>query len=156
MSRALNHVTLTTGHSRLSPRSEVRESMIATLLPLVARALEGEHVPVPNCPGYTMRGARHGRCCLVTLYAVEDDGQQVPVLTTGVAGHSRCGAELWRIMHEIQVGGVATSPDQQPSTPWCGDRLEPGMAAVPEIMSWTGDWSRCVAWTWLEVREDGP
>lgn len=157
--RYVLHVTLTTGHRRRSLRSEVRDEVLAVLRPLLERALAGEYVAVPGVgTGYTMRGARYGRCCTVTVYAPQGETarpQPVPVLTIGVAGHSRCGARLWRSLHEsAAIVPTVTSPDQTPPEPWVADRLEIGAVQHLEAMHWTGDWSRCMAWTWLEMLDD--
>lgn len=160
--RYLYHVTLTSGRVQQSPRSEVGDDVIAMLRPLLTRALRGEDVPVPHMPGYTVRGGVHGRCCLVTLFRAEaetrgEDGRplQPPVLSIGVAPHSRCGAYLWRAMHQPlvpQAPPLATDPDAVPAEPWCADLIEIGAVLHPLDLSWTGDFSRCVAWTWIEMR----
>lgn len=154
----LTHVTLNTSHVRRSPRSEVGGDVVRELTPTLAAALRGERSSL-WIPGYQIEGARYGRCCLVTLYGVVGESrgaEQVPVLTTGVAGHSRCGARLWRELHELaaQVGvEPRTDPNDAPGAPWVADLLLPGFALDPSIGEWTGDYSRCVAWTFLEMRE---
>lgn len=159
MTRDLAHVTLQTGHSRISPRSEVQEGVVESLEPLLARALAGEHVGIPEVPGYTWVATEYGHCCLLTLWAQHTEGGRpdpVPVLTVGVAGHSRCGAETWRALHTgTSAGPYATDPERQPPTPWVADRLEVGMARYPETASWSGDWSRTIAWCFLEMRKGG-
>jgi len=153
--RDLLHVTLKTGHERISPRSEVGAGVIETLAPLLARAIDGEHVGLRQVPGYTWTAADAGRCCTFTLWAQHTEGgrpEPVPVLTVGIADHSRCGATLWRLLHERSDPRYATDPSRQPPTPWCADRIEIGMALYPETAEWSGDWSRCVAHTWLATR----
>jgi len=156
--RYLWHVTLTSGDRRRSPRSEVAAETIRILRPLLDLALRGEHAPVPGQPGYTMTGGSTGRCAMVTLWRILPDttGERVPVLHVGIAGHSRCGAALWRSLHELAGARlpVATNPDRQPVTPWCADLLDIGLAMDPQVTGWTGDWSRCIAWTYLMMTEE--
>lgn len=158
--RYIEHVTLTTGHTRRSPRSEVSDEVVAMLRPLLDRALRGEHVAIPGAvPACTMTGGVHGRCCAVTVWSQDPVSggtarpQPVPIATVGVAEHSRCGAYLWRHLHETAQPPqqLATRPDQVPPEPWCAARLEVGAALVPEAMEWLGDLERCIAWTWLEI-----
>ena len=154
--RYIQYVTLSTGHARRTARSEVSDHVVAQMRPLLVRALAGEYAPLPGIArGYTMRGARYGRCCTVTLYAPASESARprlVPMLTIGVAEHSRCGARLWRYLHETATGLVpVTSPDRTPPEPWVADRIEIGAALHVDAMHWTGDWSHCVAWTWLEM-----
>lgn len=149
----LHHVTLQTADSRISPRHEVRDDVVRMLTPLLARALAGEHVPVPGQAGYTMLGADAGPCATVTVYANESDTAEpayTPLLTVGIAGHSRCGSGLWRALHDRE--GLATDPDSPPPAPWVADRLEVGAIQYASALEWTGDLSRCLAWTYLETR----
>lgn len=154
--RYLHHVTLTSGHVRHSPRSEVRDDVLTLLAPLLDRALSGEPVPVPGVTGgYTITGGAEGRCCTLTVWAPG----RVPVVTIGVATHSRCGAGLWRLLHDHAVGmPVATTRDQVPPEPWYAARLEVGALQHRDAAAWCGDFERCLAWCWIErnlrTRED--
>lgn len=146
----VHHVTLQSGHVRRSPRAEVPDSVVVALAPLVERALRGEHVPVPGFPAYTMRGGVEGRCIVITIYAAEDGA---PVVTVGIATHSRCGAALWRRLHESSPGTLqprATSPNNVPPEPWCAARLEAGAGLHADALDWAGDLERCLAWAWIE------
>lgn len=155
LERYVLHITLTSGHRRRSFRSEVSGHAIGFLRPLLERAIGGERVKIPKFPGYTITAAEHGRCLILTLWgdAGEAELEAVPILTTGVAGHSRCGAHLWRILHEPVPGPpLATSAEETPPAPWVADRIEVGVALHMDAMEWTGDFCRSVAWTWLEMR----
>lgn len=153
--RFLMHVTLTSGDLRRSPLSEVSPDTIAILGPLIEQALCGQHALIPGQPSYTMTGGASSRCAMITLWRIVPDttGERIPVLHVGIAGHSRCGAALWRRMHELAGTRlpIVASPDHQPVTPWCADLLDIGIALDPQITGWTGDWSRCVAWTYLTM-----
>jgi hypothetical protein len=154
----LHHVTLTTAHVRRSPRSEVADDVVRRLTPILRQALQGTRAAI-WVPGYSITGGVHGRCMAVTLWgqgATEGPAPGlVPILTVGVASHSRCAAKLWTSLHEDAVTTLATDPDEVPPAPWCADRIEPGMALRPETGQWTGDFSRCVGWTWIEMRGGG-
>jgi hypothetical protein len=153
--RYLRHVTLTTGHVRDSRRDEVHDDVIAALVPLLDRALTGEHVPIPGATACTLTGGVHGRCVALTVWGPPVDGHAVPIVTIGVATHSRCGAHLWRSLHARSSihTPVVTLVDQVPPEPWCAALLEPGSLIYPEAMGWLGDLERCLAWAWLERYE---
>lgn len=154
--RHILHITLGSGHTIKSPRSGVLDETIEILRPLLIRALKGDRVGVPRQPGFSMTGGVHGRCCMITVSAqVEETAspRPIPVLSIGVAGNSRCGAHLWRTMHERPDLSYATDPERVPPAPWCADRIDLGSVKVMDAMAWTGDLSRCLAWTWLELRE---
>lgn len=165
--RWVYHVTMNTGHVRRSPRSEVSDGVIEMMLPLVDRALKGEHVPIPGDlepPGCTMTGGASGRCMSLLVagaplsqeaFPQAPVGKPVPIVEVGVAEHSRCGAKLWRALHEMARNTgtrVSTSEDRCPPEPWVAALLlSPGAAIYSDAMQWLGDFERCVAWTWIEM-----
>lgn len=157
MTRHLAHITLTTGHSRRSWRREVGDDTIALLQPLLADVLAGRQVAVPGDVGdYTLSASGAGRCLIATVWGppvAEAGGARPPVVTLGVAGHSRCGATLWRLLHD-SPRPPAVMPEMAitrcPPEPWCAVRIEVGAALCPDAMAWLGDFERCLAWAWLE------
>lgn len=155
----IHHVTLDSAHVRRSPRSEVADDVVDLLAPLIQRAVTGEHATLPApVGGYTLTGGVHGQCCALTVWGPDPvaggrrGDERVPLVTIGIAPHSRCGSVLWRSMHDDDARWLATSPDHVPPEPWCAVRIEPGAAAASETMAWLGDLERCLAWTWIERR----
>lgn len=151
--RTLTHITLNSGHSRESPRSEVRSDIIKMMRPLLRRALKGERVPVPSKPGWTINGGVEGSACVVTVWAgVGSDA--VPVVSVGVAGGRNGSDTTWRMLHSMSSGSpLVTSPEAMPSIPWCGVALLVGAALVPrEELGWLGDFERVIAWTWISLQ----
>lgn len=151
--RTLTHVTITTGHTRASPRHEVHAEVIAVLekwlmsaKPTKFPSLSDEVLaaPVPSCDGFWGIISRQKSCLLVTLLH-EKTG---PCVTFGVAPSRSEGTTLW-----TSLG----SAEPQPAGPWCGVRLEPSivdlMIVNPEDISWLGDFERSVAWAWLALLE---
>lgn len=157
----LHHVTLSTGHLRRSPRAEVAGEVVATLRAMLGEALAapGAAVAMPEHvqPRCTLSATAEGRCLVATVWAPPEGELRVPLATIGVAGHGRCGARLWESLHAHAAPGLtlATRGQPAPAAPWCGARLEPGIALHPQAASWLGDLERCLAWAWLERRRDG-
>lgn len=166
--RSLHHVTLTTGHRRESARAEVDDAVIAPLQAIIEHIASGtvaETVPIPAMPGYSIGGRASGRCLVATVWA--DGPPSELLLSLGVAGHSRCGAEVWRTLHGVglppgilmppadaRIAGKyrLTSADHQPPTPWCAVTLTAEIGHHPDAMLALGDLERCLAWAFLELR----
>lgn len=155
MNDTLSHVTLSSGHVRLSPRAEVGGDVVATLKPIIARALQGSQVPIPGYPGYTMRLDASGDCCVVTVFAQLRDTatpDPEPVVTFGVASHPSCSDRLWRLLHS-NFHLFRTDPRKPPAAPWCAAMLHPAALALRhESPEWIADFERCLAWAWIEQR----
>lgn len=147
----LHHVTLTTGHVRRSPRSEVAADAVAVCKELIEAATDSQHgVPIPGLPGLRLAADRAGKCILLTVDA--DDGARV--LTIGIATHSRCGAREWHLLHTVgQTGPLATAGQPCPPEPWVGARLEPGAALLsPATIMALSDLEPSLGWAWVEMR----
>lgn len=150
MAAYIYHITLDTGHIRHSPRAEVGDEIVLVCRDLIERATaDGE----PAIPGQaaTMTATIAGRCLLVTVWARDD---HAPLVTIGIAEHSRCGAPLWRRLHDDQRGSMPslkTDRDCVPPEPWCAARLEIGIAAHLDEGYWLGDFEHCLAWAWLAM-----
>lgn len=153
MPRYIRHVTLTTGHARNSMAGEVPAETIAQVRASLALALSGPQrrartgVDLPAALAvYEITATAAGRCLIVTVW--HDDA---PVCTIGVAGHARCGAELWRLLHRqpAVMPPLATDPEQQPQPPWIGARLDIGVALHSDAAHWLGSYESCLGWAWL-------
>lgn len=155
MTRALRHVTLATGHTRDCTRSEVDDAAVAVCSRLLDEARAGGRPAVPGTPDLRLRVTREGRCLLATVET--PDG--APVVTYGVATHSRCGAQLWRLLHRADpsiYGSLATDPDRAPAETWLAVRIEPGVAFLADLrdtMLLLADFGRCLAWAALDPVE---
>lgn len=148
----IRHVTLTTASTRDSLPGEAGADARRALRPVIEQALTGRPAAVPGIEGYTIAGGDGGRCIALTVYGPPPD--QLQVLTVAVALHSRCGSPLWRRLHSLG-DPVATDPEAVPPEPWVADLLHAGALASPQALEWTGDLSRCLAWTYWEMRQDG-
>lgn len=148
------HVTLTTGDRRRSPRSEVADQVIEGLQPMIEAieqaGAETPMIPLPGVPGYSVSGRADSRCLVATVYA---DGPPSELLASiGIALHSRCGASLWRNLHQWGQLGVVTDPEAPPPEPWVAAALDEGAPNHVEAMEVLGDFERCLAWAFLERR----
>jgi len=144
--RYLHHVRLVTGYGGRSTRDEVDDQAIARFRSLIAAgggALEPD--------GNELRVEVSGRCLTATVHRSAERGGEL-LATIGVAEHSRCGAALWRRLHQdcvVKLGRVTMRRDEVPPEPWSAACLEAGAEADAAAMRWLGDIERCLSWAWL-------
>jgi hypothetical protein len=141
------HYTLNTGHTRESPRSEVRDEVLRILRPLLGA---GKHdLPIE---GYQLVLDTLGGGALATVYR----GADVPVVTIGIAPDAAAAEVLWPHLESLylriaELPGlrsadfpVARRPAQ---TPWVAAVV---IGPMPREAYWLGDFERCLAWAWIE------
>lgn len=137
------HLTLTTGHMRESPRSEVSDATIAALTPLLAT---GQHA-LPGVVGYGLRVTiERGALVATVLHAarVHDHRYAIPMATVGAAADS----EALEALRQLYGDAMA----QVTSAPACVVELHDTLALYPHAAEWLGDLERCLAWAWVEHR----
>lgn len=147
----MSHITITTGHHRASPRSEVYDETLDLLEPLLRRVVAGETVAVPNVkPVCALTGAATGDALILTVWgpSTEDMGR-IPLATVAVARGPDESERLWGLIHTTAVPPIGR-PGAAPTAPWCAARIDPGLAYYPEASEWLGDLERCLAWAWIE------
>jgi hypothetical protein len=145
------HVTLNSGHALRQDRSDITEDAVAALSTTLDGILQGAHLTVPGFPGYVVNGSHHGHDLIATLWRGPVE-RRVPILTTATALKSRSARQLWELLHDQSTVPLMTQRERPPAAPWVADRLEIGAAGDPDALLWTGDFSRCLAWTWAEYR----
>jgi hypothetical protein len=131
------HLTLTTGHVRTSPRSEVADDVIAALAPLLRT---GTH-NLPQPPGYRLRVTIEDSTLIATLLGDQDS----PLVTVLVAPDPAAIGAV-RALHSRAELFTELEP------PMCVDEIHDAIALDPDAALWTGDLTRCIAWAWIELR----
>ncbi len=148
MRRYLHHVTLTTGHTRRSWRHELDPAVMPIVAALLRSARDPRGAPIhdTDCRLYVDESSR---CLLASV----GDVYGVPILAFAVAAHSRCGAALWRVLHDTARTPLATDREHKPAEPWLAVRFDAAAAlhAPPDpLLPMLADVVRCVAWAWLD------
>ena len=152
----ITHITLSTGHSRHSPRSEVSDDALSALAPWLDHAVisgQREPLPVPELSHFSAHVTNDQGLLLCTMYGPSGPhraskpyaGDTIPIVTIGVAQSIRRGQELWALMR-TQFGAADI---QKPPEPWCAAAILPGITAYPGMAEWLGDFERCLAWAWI-------
>jgi len=134
--RELCHYTITTGHVRQSSRAEVGDDVVTALQPLLR---PGEHAMPAPPGGYRVRVTVDGMTLAATV--VTDAG--VPLVTSLVCLDQAGLDAVLRV-----TGAIAAVPLPLPCVL---DELHPTLALDPGAAGWTGDWSRCLGWAWVEA-----
>ena len=146
----IHHVTLQTGHVRQSWRHEIDHGLHEAIGEILADALRGDRQIQGDPAGCVIRATASSKCLLASVHSPEEAGSRLPLVTIGVAAHSRCGASIWRLLTEVPAR-IDAGPC--PREPWCAARLETGLAVYPGAAHWLGDMERCLAWAWLDLVE---
>lgn len=151
MTEYIEHITLDTGHTRRSLRAEVADEAISACRELIERIRAGQEAAIPGTTAM-LTGTAEGRCMIATVWHSAD---RSPLVTIGVAQHSRCGARLWRLLHAeaarpAGMRPLATAGRPCPAEPWVAARLEIGLALHATEAEWLGDFERCLGWAWLQ------
>jgi hypothetical protein len=145
----LEHVTLDTGHTRRSPRSEAADEVVRGLATGLDRAIAMKaREPVPGFALFSYNVTALGGAAIFTLWR-----EAAPVVTFGVAADAKDSAELWRLLHQGGAGKHATNPERPPAAPWIGARMEAGAASTPhDDLLWIAKFERSLAWALIERR----
>lgn len=158
MSPYIIHITLSTGHTRNSPREEVGDDILRLLVPwlngLTQQPGQRAPLPVPDLAHYSASATVDAGALLATIWGPRGpylpgrahDGEADPLVTLGVAQRSRHGGDLWAMM--VAQFGVAPGL-KRPAEPWCAIALHAGLMAHPQTAEWLGDLERCIAWAWV-------
>ena len=146
----MNHYTLNTGHSRVSPRSEIAEGVLPKIASLLA---VGEHALAELADffaGYRLVVPRTESGYFATLYRHDR-----PLLSLAVAATEEDEAAVWPALEGLylkvtEAPGLRAAdfqaPHKPPSLPWVAVAVV-GLLNVP---SWAGDFERCLAWAFVE------
>lgn len=134
MTATLSHYTITTGHLRESPRSEVSDEVIAALAPLL---VTGEHA-MPHPPGYSVRVTLEQG----VLAATVSNRDGMPLVTMFVCVHD---------VGLLQVCGLTgAKPAYTLALPALLVETHPALAQDHDAIGWLPDFERCLAWTFVE------
>ena len=136
-------------------RAGVSAGTVEKLSDTLDQILQGGYAPVPGCPGYIINGAQYGHDLIVTIWHGTGDEDRSPIMSCAVNLKSRSAPALWQEMINTATLPLACTIDDRPQARWVADRIENGAALHPDALVWTGDFSRCLAWTWHNYRRPG-
>lgn len=153
MSNYIRHITLNTAASRDVHRDEIYPGTLTICGELIAQFPADEPggiVPLPRCPGLSISGQTGGRCLTVTVFA--DGPPRALLQSIGIAAHQRCGAAVWRTLHEVSSLAI-TDQDRQPQAPWCATLTAPAYEQIVRPNPLLHAMMQALAWAWLDHLE---
>jgi hypothetical protein len=143
MRDAIPHITLNSGHTRSSPRSEVTDEVLGMMRLLACRSGAFD---VPGQPGWRTHLTLESGAAVFDVRRAD-----APIIMCAVAWRAEGAAEVWTVLARMAVQfGVRKPPAMPAAVPWLGVLLLPTAVAAREAMDWLGDYERCLAWAILE------
>lgn len=141
----INHLTLNTGHILEITENSVDKDMLFAMKRIRHDALKENGANIVDETVFKM--TEEGNSYVGTLYC-----NNVPLLVT--AGTKNRDMNFWRMITENYKDFVSvTIPDIPPGSPYACDILLPGIAMRMDILIWSGDFTKCVAWLELMKRK---
>jgi hypothetical protein len=138
------HVTLTNGHNTRSRQEDAPAAAIAAGAQILEETTKGASRAVPGLEGYELTANLEGRCMVATIWARGE-----PVVRFAIAEAERCGAAVWRMLHNNAGTPMSTDPDRQPRAPWLAELPLPALAKHRAAGSKILELERDIAWAFL-------
>lgn len=140
MADTLEHLTLTSGHTRRSPRAEVEDRTIAFIRDCLVNqggVLGDTGWRVVIVP---MTELSHSH-----VFELWHSGQRL--VACYLCSHSTEHDGMWGAIKEAQIPTVGRAA-KEPTVPWLSCAVVG--SGPPSVMMEAGDLERCVAWTLME------
>lgn len=138
---SINHITLNTGNMTQITENSVDKDMLFTMKRIRHDALKENGADIID--GTIFKMTEEDDAYVGTLYY-----NNMPLLVT--AGTKDRDMEFWKTITENYKDFVSIAvPDIPPGSPYVCDILLPGIAMRMDILHWSGDFTKCVAWVEL-------
>jgi hypothetical protein len=136
------HLTIHTGHVRMSQRREVEKSSIQTVSAWIKNGKERNDL----FPGYEFSYEPAGANLVSHLH---HNGQRVLTFVVGV------DAEAQQLVKTVASELAPYWHAESLPLPFCAVFFDPDIdRSETEDKLWMGDYERVVAWTWIETRSE--
>lgn len=134
----INHLTLNTGHISEITENSVNKDILFTMKRIRKDALKENGADVVD--GTIFKITEEVDAYVGTLYS-----GNIPLLVT--AGTKNRNTNLWKTIIENYKDFISVDiPDIPPGSPYVCDILLPGIATRMDVLYWSGDFTKCVAW----------
>lgn len=152
----LAHVTAQTGHVRFSPRSEVKPHVLAGLGDLLRVAVHTAGPVALRSPGdpWTFTATRTGSALSADVLA--PDGRAVACLAVGSDRSPEARAAWWAVLERCPHFIGPNRPEDLAAPPegrWVFAALLDPIRRHPAAVPLVADFSRCLAWAFLDPTE---
>lgn len=144
----MTHLTINTGHSRQSPRSEVSEETLRLLI----HHIRQDKSVLPHGHWAIITDRRTPGCTAVSV--MHNDDALRHVATVGIAWTIDGTTKIWALMQALAIQHRIPVRCVKPKPPTATVILLPDAAQLPpEALMEMGDLGRCLAWA---VMSDQP
>nr|DAF06815.1 MAG TPA: hypothetical protein [Caudoviricetes sp.] len=146
MKMKINHYTLNTRHNRVSCAEEVQEETIEFLTNLIKNSDERDHIELLD--GATMELTTEQGGYVATIKV----GGDVVLVTAGACNKLQA-KKIWNTMLKIAEPAMPSKVEPFPvQPPFILDLLFPGALLHQDILSWTGDFTKCLGHLLLDEK----
>lgn len=142
----LKHHTVTSAHTRESPRSEIIPD-----LGLEDHVLEmlSKMTTIPNSERVFARGRTMGSNLTVDVVI---NGLAVVTFLVAAENNAMSASDFAKLVKR----DVSKAGNVEPQAPYCSVALSIEATAQLSELSWIADYERCIAWTWLAMISENP
>jgi len=152
--RYITHLTLTTGHTRESPRSEVDDEFLATFRKRLLNQWppRSGHTMVrslaPYMPKYSIRMRKLPDRHNAVIEILSKRNKNRTFVSFGVCWSEQHAEKIWSLLEELEgsQGAIGSIPER-PKAPWIA--VVPHVRQLlrdPKPLQWAGDFERVIAW----------
>lgn len=142
----INHYTINTQHNRVSGTEDVQNETIEYLTNLIRNTNEGD--PIELLDGTTMELTTEQGGYVATIKVGNDI-----ILATAGACNKLQAKKIWTEMMKIAEPSMPNKIELFPvQPPFVLDLLFPGALSHQNILSWTGDFTKCLGHLLLDEK----
>lgn len=150
----INHFTMNTGHSRKSYPSEIDKKFFFQFVPIINEIIKDGGICEYIIDETYMRiTPKNENCYFASLY-IKNNGEYVPMFASAATSDVDMRVELISYVSEYRE--LCSPPNitfMPPEAPLIIDMILPSIFMRTDLLRYTGDMSRCLAWAMLG-RED--
>ena len=146
----INHYTINTGDMRTTTPDEVSSNVYFRLSSIINQAANKEYVDVID--GTKIHLTVEGNVYACTLYSGSDESDLVPILFTCGCRDGEDLQYVWSSASTMYERLFGTKLKTTPMSPFIADMILPDAFTRLDVLTWSGDFCRCLGWILLEPK----
>lgn len=145
MIKQINHFTLNSGHNRKSEKTDINKELFFKLNSLFQESLKDGGVAMElQGKNFIVDSTLEEGCGLTTLYIIFGS-DKIPLLTTAYSDESYTAYDMLVDVYKKFYPNAKVLPIR-PQLPYIADLIFPSIALMPDVATWTGDFTKCMGW----------
>lgn len=146
----INHYTINTGDMRTTTPNEVSSNVYFRLSSIINQATNKEYVDVIDDTKIHL--TIEGNIYACTLYSGKDESDLVPILFTCGCRDGNDLSYIWPSVSAMYQRLFGTKLKTTPMSPFIADMILPDAFSRLDVLTWSGDFCRCLGWLLLEPK----